>query len=287
MGSGPIDLRRVIAGKSPKLAQAVPDFLVRAFARLLHLRNLNRGLRLLDGNLGLDFVSGALDFFGVQVDSSGADVLEGLTRPVVVANHPLGGLDGLAILQEVGRIHRDIVSPVNEFLLAIPQLRGIFIPVHKLGAGRTALLPLVEAYRGDKAIVHFPAGLCSRLRGGAIRDLAWQKSFVTLARRYGRPVVPAHVSGRNSLRFYTLAKIRAALGLRFNIEMLLLVDEMFSQEGSRLRIEFGAPVDLGSGSAEEVARRIRREVYRLGDAHRTGESARDGSAARAGRERPA
>ncbi len=263
---GPIDLRTVVRNKSPGLAARIPETFLRAFGRLLHIRELNQGLRSLAHTSGLGFVDGALAYFGVETTVTGLNHLDGVGRPVVVANHPLGGLDGLALLQAVGRVKRELVSPVNEFLLAIPQLRELFLPVHKLGVGKTALFPLLDAYRSDKTIVTFPAGLCSRLRAGRIRDLSWQKSFVSLARKYGRPIVPAYIEGRNSMRFYLLAKTRAALGLRFNVEMMFLVDEMYRQKGRTISMTFGPPVDprsLEKGHDWEHARRLRAHVYGL------------------------
>lgn len=273
---GPIDLRVVVSNKSPGLSRRIPDTFLKAFGRLLHIRELNQGLRSLAHTSGLEFVHGALAYFGVHTAVTGLQHLDGVDRPVVVANHPLGGLDGLAILQAVGRVKGDLASPVNEFLLAIPQLRTLFLPVHKLGVGKTALAPLLDVYRSDKTIVTFPAGLCSRLRGGRIRDLTWQKSFVALARKYDRPIVPAYIDGRNSMRFYVLAKIRAALGISFNLEMMFLVDEMYRQKGQTLSIAFGAPIDsaaLERGRDWEHARRLRAHVYRLASGERAGERA--------------
>ena len=225
-----IDLRRVIAGKNRALLKIIPRPIVRYLERVIHVDELNRGLALLDGREGLSFL-------GVSVDVAGLENLDDAERPMVVANHPLGGLDGVALMHVVGS-NSDNVRLVE------------------------------NAFGSDTALVHFPAGLCSRKKGGLIRDMQWQKSFVVRSRRYQRDVVPVHADGRNSQFFYNLARLRRWFGLRFNVEMLYLADEMFKQSGNTIRLTFGRPIRWSTlhdrRSSWEWARRLRAHVYRVG-----------------------
>ena len=259
-----IDLKEVIHEKAPTLK--IPQALLTVLGRIIHLRELNRGLASVEGTEGLDFVDAALRFFNLSYSLQGIPVQD-IERPVFVSNHPLGALDGLALIGAVGRSYGTVLCPANDFLGYIPHLKSLLIPVNKHGSKKRTRAPLMEAFESDTPIVTFPAGLCSRMRGGRVRDLKWQKSFVTLSKRYKRTIVPVFTSGRNSWRFYAAAKIREGLGLRFNAEMILLVDEMFRQRNKHLYSVVGRPIAASALSQDigdwEWARRIRKLVYRL------------------------
>ena len=153
---------------------------------------------------------------------------------------PLGGLDGLVFIYELSKHFREIKFPVNDILTNIKNLSGIFLPVNKHGAqARDVALKIEEAYASDCQILYFPAGLCSRKKRGVIKDLQWQKSFITKSIQHKRDIVPAFFSGRNSDFFYNLANFRKMTGLKANIEMLYLADEMFRQKGKEIDLVFG------------------------------------------------
>lgn len=260
-----INIRRLIAGRNEGLARIMPRFAYRCLERMLHVSELNDVLYRLRDFWGVSFAQGVLGLFGVNVRVSGTEELEQLSRPIVAANHPLGGLDGMALMVAVSEVHPEILVPANDFLLQIPNLAELFVPVNKLGSNAAFTRAVHAAYGSQKALVTFPAGLCSRRKGGRIRDLPWQKSFVSQARRQDRPIVLAHIDGHNSDLFYSLANLRRWFGLGFNLEMLLLVDEMFKQRGRSLHIQFSRPIvpkELDASRSEyEWAQFLRRRVY--------------------------
>jgi putative hemolysin len=162
----------------------------------------------------------------------------------------------------------NIKFPVNDLLTFLKNLNGIFLGINKHGAqGRAAILKLEEAYASDCQILYFPAGLCSRKIKGEIRDLTWQKSFITKAIQYERDVVPLHFSGKNSNFFYNLSNIRMRLGIKTNFEMLYLPDEMFRQKGKEISLIFGKPISWrsfdNSRSHAEWAEEVKKISYRL------------------------
>jgi putative hemolysin len=228
---------------------------------------LNKALNKHKDKYGLEFFEVILNDFGVNIAVKGEENLLKSERFVVVANHPLGGLDGIALMQAVGRIRPDIVSPANDFLMHLPNLRSLFIPVNKHGSNATNIAVFNETFASDKTIVYFPAGLCSRKTGGEILDLEWKKTFLSKARAYNRDILPVHISGRNSGFFYNLANFRKWLGLKANIEMLFLVDEMFKQKNKDIVITFGKPVELSTftkkHSDQKWAELLRSHVYKL------------------------
>ena len=243
----PIDFREIFNAKVPKLMDRMPNWLFRKIQKLLHEDDINEIMTKYADRQGLDFINAVVDDFNLDLVLNGIDNLMASDRIVVASNHPLGGLDGIALIGAVGNHRGETLTPVNDFLMFVPNLRPIFIPVSKVGsatANREESAKLFnETFAGDATICYFPFGLCSRkTKGGKIQDLDWKKTFVTKAKAYGRDIVPVHIEGRNSNFFYNLARLRKKLKIKANIEMAFLVDEFFKQRNKQLTISFGKPI---------------------------------------------
>jgi 1-acyl-sn-glycerol-3-phosphate acyltransferase len=235
-----IDVREVLSSKNPRLGKLIPSFAINYLKRIIHENELNEFFGRFGHLRDVALVEASLDFFKIRYDLIGKENIPSSGRYIFVSNHPLGGLDGVIFMYELSRHFNDIKFPVNDILTSIRNLSGIFIPVNKHGAqGRDAARVLEEAYASDCQILYFPAGLCSRKKKGVICDLQWQKNFIVKAVRHKRDIVPAFFSGRNSEFFYNLARLRNLLGIRANIEMLYLPDEMFRQRGKKITLVFG------------------------------------------------
>jgi len=263
-----IDVEKLIAGKSPRLARLLPRFVIRYLKRIIHEDIINKHLHDHRDYYGLDFVNASLDHFGVRLIVHGLEHLDTEDRILVAANHPLGGLDGLGLMAAVGLKKPDLVFPVNDLLLYLPNLRDWFVPVNKHGTHpKEAVKFLEEVMASEKTVLYFPAGLVSRRRRGIIADLEWKKTFVTKAKKYKRKIVPVYIDGENSKFFYNLANLRKFLRIKTNIEMLYLVDEMYKQYNKEINIFIGKPMqnnDLPAGMKdEELASHIRSLVYNL------------------------
>ncbi|MDR3127226.1 MAG: 1-acyl-sn-glycerol-3-phosphate acyltransferase [Tannerellaceae bacterium] len=239
-----IDVRAVLHTKAPHIERRLPRFLIDYLIRIVHQHEINHILRLYHDRDGVAFMYALLDYFDIHLDIRGEEHIPPEGRFIFASNHPLGGMDGICLSAVIGsRFDGKIRYPVNDLLLALPNLRSIFIPVNKHGRqDRDAVRQMEEAYASDNQIVTFPAGKCSRRKHGRIMDVEWQKSFVRKAIEYRRDIIPVHFSGRNSDFFYRLANIRTALGIPLNIEMLFLADEMFRAKHSRFGIRFAAPI---------------------------------------------
>jgi len=262
-----IDIERVIAGKNPRLLRVIPKFLIRYLKRVIHQDTLNEALHRHRNEMGLEFVAAILDEFKVKVVVKGEENLLSADRFVAVSNHPLGGLDGMALMLAIGKVREDFVVPSNDFLMHLPNMRSLFIPVNKHGSNADNIGPFNDAFSSEKAILYFPAGLCSRKIKGNIIDLDWKKTFLSKAKKYNRSILPVHISGRNSNFFYNLANLRKWLGLKANIEMLYLVDEMFRQSNKEIVITFGKAIPAATFDRRmndnAWASLIREHVYKL------------------------
>lgn len=266
-----VDINAVLASKSERLAKFTPKFVVNWLKRVVHQDDLNSILEFSDGALDVDFADKVLQWLNVKSNVKFTDrgSLDPQGRYIFVSNHPLGGLDGLIMISILGKLMGKIKFVVNDLLLNVVPMRGLFVPVNKHGRmGREYGEMIHNAYASDSQILYFPAGLCSRLINGEIKDLQWQRNFLKQAKRYNRDIVPVHFNGRNSNFFYRLAKIRKALGIKFNIEMIFLPDEMFRQKNSTFEITIGTPIPISaidsSRTLDEWCGVIRDECYKLG-----------------------
>jgi len=265
-----IEIREVIRKKSPKLAKWIPKPILRYLERTLHQDEINYIMTKYHDRFGLDFVDSLLDELGVEVELEGVENIPLEDSVIFASNHPLGGLDGVAFMQAIGRYRRDVKFLVNDILMNIRNLEPLFIPVNKLGGqSKSAIAAIEEAYASDHALLVFPAGLVSRKIEGEVVDLEWKKSFISKAKKYRKDIVPVYIEGRNSNFFYNLAKWRAKIGLQANIEMLYLPDEMFSQKGKKIKIRVGKRISFTqfdkSKNERQWAADVKQQVYAMAD----------------------
>ncbi len=238
-----IDVDRILYSKNARLSRMVPRFITNWLKRIVHQDELNAFLNEYGHLHDAELIGTFLTHFQISYNIFGSENIPKTGRNFFVSNHPLGGLDGLVFIYELSKYYKELRFPVNDILTSIDSLSGIFLPVNKHGLqGRDAALKIEEAYASDSQILYFPAGLCSRKKKGVIKDLTWHKSVIAKAVQHKRDVIPAFISGRNSDFFYSLSNLRKAIGIKTNIEMLYLPDEMFKQKGKEISLVFGAPI---------------------------------------------
>ncbi len=263
-----IDIRGLIASKNPRLAKWIPGFIIRYLKRILHEDTINWHLNEYKDAMGLDFVHATLHHFGGKLMVCGLENLDTNDRLLIASNHPLGGLDGLSLMASVGLKKTNLVFPVNDLLLNLPNLKDWFIPVNKHGTNpKEAVKMLDDVMASEKTILFFPAGLVSRKKKGKISDLEWKKTFVQKAKKHNRKIVPVYIDGQNSKFFYNLANLRKFFRIKTNIEMLYLVDEMYKQYNKDITVYVGKPLDvkdLPAGMNDgQLAEHIKSIVYEL------------------------
>lgn len=237
-----VDIDKVLKEKATKLYRWLPRFAINWLKRKLHEQEINAAMIKLKDYRGLDFNARSLETIGARVESVHPERVPSTGKITVVSNHPLGGLDGMALIKAVGEVRPDVSFFVNDILKNVSNYGDIFVAVNKVGTVTTSSLRTMEdVFRGGGAVLIFPAGLVSRKQNGLVRDLKWRKSFVTQSIDHKRTVVPVFIEGENSKFFYNFAMWRKRLGIKANIEMLFLPDEMFSANKKDIRIHFGKP----------------------------------------------
>lgn len=238
-----IDVDKVLKDKNPKLSKLLPGFVFSYLKKIIHQDEINEILSQYGHLGGLEFANAILNYMKISYTVKGTENIPEKGRFLFASNHPLGGLDGIVFIDAVGKIFPDIKFPVNDLLLNMKSFEGLFLPVNKHGRQAKESARLIEeAYASNAQILYFPAGLCSRKQGGEIKDLEWKKNFLVKVIKHNRDIIPVHFSGRNSNFFYKLANLRKFTGIKANIEMLYLPDEMIKQKGKDLVISFGPPI---------------------------------------------
>jgi putative hemolysin len=263
-----VNIDEVIRGKSERLHRWLPHFAVNYLKRIVHQEEVNDILRRYHGKSGIDFSNGLMDEFNVQFEVHNEEKIPQQTNLIIASNHPLGGFDGLALISLISRYHKNIKFPVNDLLMNVPNLRDIFIPINTTGSKSIQLArQFEEAFASENVILYFPAGLCSRKINGKIQDLPWKKTFVSKAKEFKRDILPLYFEGKNSNFFYNLANIRKKIGIKANIEMLYLCDELFRQKNSTYKIYVGDLIPYSQLDAKKTdyqwAQEIRENVNSL------------------------
>lgn len=255
-----IDIEQVIRSRFPK----APRLLTRFIKRLLHQDFLNGFFR--QGYAGIEFCHEALKYLNVKIEVEGT-IPEGGPY-TFVSNHPLGGIDGLALLDLIGTGSRDVRLLGNDFLTAVKGLAPMIVPINKVGMQSRSLKSNIDqAFSSDVNMLVCPAGKVSRLTDGVIQDQKWTKTFLQKSIETRRDIVPIHFIGENSRRFYRIGRMEKFFKLRFPLGMLFLPDEMYRAQGSTYRVVIGQPISYktfdSSRSLNDWAQDIRKTVYEL------------------------
>ncbi|MBN7810577.1 1-acyl-sn-glycerol-3-phosphate acyltransferase [Algoriphagus sp. H41] len=267
-----IDIEKAIRSKNPKLLKWMPGFLLGYVKRVTHEEWLNSIVNKHPNKKGLDFADALISEFGMDVRLIGGENIPKTGGVILASNHPLGGMDGIAFMHAIGKVRPDVRFLVNDLLMSFDNFEPIFVPVNKHGANsKLANQRIEEAYANGHAVLIFPAGLVSRKQEGEIRDLQWKKSFISKAKKYKLDILPCHIGGRNSEFFYNLANWRKKIGIKANIEMFWLVDEMYKQRGKKVEIRIGKPLSPDFFTPEKTemqwAEYMKGLVYKLGEGH--------------------
>ena len=242
-----VDVRKVFGEKNPRIAKLLPGFIYRYIERIVHQDFINDFLSRNSGKSGIDFIHAIFDEFNTKIIIKGEDNIPRNGRYIFASNHPLGGFDGIILIDTVTRYLGVSKFLANDILMNLRVLNDVFIPINHHGAqSRESVLLQDKVYRSDLQILTFPSGMVSRKIKGVVTDLEWKKNFISKAIQYQRDIVPVHFSGKNSNFFYNLANIRTFLHVKWNLEMFFLVDESLKHRNSEITVSFGQPVSWKS-----------------------------------------
>lgn len=267
-----IDIDEIVRGKTGAKARFVPRFVLSWLKRIIHQDEVNEFILGEGDKQGMPWLDDCMEYLGTTLNVKGLENLPDDSDGrlfTFVSNHPLGGPDGVALGHLLGhRYDGRIKYLVNDLLMNLHGLAPFFVPINKTGKQSRNFPQLVEAvFNSPNHIIMFPAGLCSRRINGQIHDLPWQKTFITKSVETRRDIVPIRFNGRNSDFFYRIANVGKRLGLKFNIAMLYLVDELYKNRGKTFDVTIGKPIPYStfdkSRKPQEWAAYVEDIVYKL------------------------
>lgn len=264
-----IDMELALQEKIPDIYKKIPGVLIRLMEKVIRQDDMNRMIHESSHLNGIPLVDWVLDQFGVNIVVKGKKLIPKKGRYIYPANHPIGSLDGLAIVSVVAKIHPLIKFVANDLLRVIKGFDSISLYIARFGQinRRNAIL-INKTLASEAQLLVQPAGTVSKRNPVKISDLAWNKFFIHKAIQYKRDVIPVHVQARNSRLFYNIASFRKIFRIKSNLEMFLLPREMFNKSGKTITITFGIPIAYktfdDSRTHLEWAQKVREYVYVLG-----------------------
>ena len=237
--------------------------LLRTVGRLVGLDQVDGFLRSHGHLRDFAFIRAALAHVGAdcRVDERAHAAIPATGRLLIVANHPSGALDALALLDAVGRVRRDVRIVANDVLALLEPLEDLLLPVRVFGGhtGADRLRAIGQALAREECVIVFPAGEVSRLGLRGVRDSRWRQGFARFARHAGAPVLPVHIRARNSALFY------GASALYKPAATALLARELFHRRAQRIVLTIGRTIALDPTRPDaELVRQVRRALYALG-----------------------
>ncbi len=263
-----IDVEKLIHSKNPKLKKWLPGFIIRYLKKILHEDEVNHFLENHKNDSGHEFCEAAVNHLDMKVVVNGIERIPKVGPVVITMNHPLGGMDAVAFIHALKNHRKDLKFIVNDVLMHLTNLQPFFVGVNKYGRNeKSARIQIMELFESDHAICIFPAGLVSRKSKGIVQDLEWKKTFMTYALKYQIPILPVYIEGELSNFFYRLSNFRKFFGIKANVEMLYLANELFKQRNKTITFEVGALIDTSQLDATKgdhlLAQEIKSEVYQI------------------------
>jgi 1-acyl-sn-glycerol-3-phosphate acyltransferase len=263
-----IDVKQLIKSKNPTLAKWLPGFLLNYLRKILHEEEINQFIRANKDYHNHDFCNRIIALFGIKVRINGLENIPINGGVIVAMNHPLGGMDAIAFIHAIHQRRPDVRFIVNDLLLHLENLKDLFVGVNKHGRSALSARKVIDdAFKGNDVIGIFPAGLVSRRKKGMVKDLEWKKTFFHYGLKYKQPIIPVHIEGSLSSFFYRLSNVREGLGIRVNVEMLYLADELYRQKGKTITFTVGHAIDplvfFPKLSERERAQKVKEVVYSL------------------------
>lgn len=267
-----IDIEALIQSKNPRLLRWLPNFVLRFLKKKLHQDELNAFLAE-NGHLkDHEFCQAVIDYFQIDIAVHGLENVPTTGGAILALNHPLGGMDGVALIHALRHTRLDVAVIVNDLLLNIEQLSNLFVGVNKFGRNHEGVRHSIRsAFEKEQALIIFPAGMVTRIHYGQIIEPEWKKTFVSYARVLQRPIVPIYIEGALSNTFYRVNRWRKRLGIKANLEMFLLADEMYKQKNGKITFHIGKPLypkDLPQDLDDlDTANWVKNHVYSLKSTH--------------------
>ncbi|BCD98252.1 GNAT family N-acyltransferase [Marinagarivorans cellulosilyticus] len=266
-----LDVEQTVNSRFPLFLANKPSVVRKSALRLLKRMAYQNSVNdFLASNIdkgGFEFIDAVFDYFDFSYSVSARDKanIPAEGRVVIVANHPIGTLDGLALLKLIGEVRSDVKVLANDVLASIDALAELIIPLDNM-AGGSALLSyknVQAALSQEQAVIVFPSGEVSRARPSGVKDGAWKSGFLHFSRKACAPILPVYIGAKNSLLFYSASMLFKPFGTA------LLPREMFNKRSQTIKFKVGALISPAALSTDKLrdkalVKRLRKYIYNVG-----------------------
>ncbi|MBD3830343.1 MAG: lysophospholipid acyltransferase family protein, partial [Arcobacter sp.] len=258
-----IDIQKEIEKKFPKIKEKenfLKKSLFKIAKKIVHEDSINQFLSQNSHLKGFEFVDAVLDYFDFDYTASSNDFQNIPTsgKVVIIANHPLGGLDALCLLRLISQVRKDVKIVANDFLAGFEALNSLLIPIdnYKIRQSKNDIKKIYEALNNEEAVIIFPAGEVSRATTKGIKDPIWNKGFLSFAQNTNSPILPIFLDAKNSKTFYTISVINKTFST------LLLSHEMFKKKSKRINIKIGQIIPNENITPKGIDKKFLLNLYR-------------------------
>ncbi|CAA6814650.1 MAG: Putative hemolysin [uncultured Sulfurovum sp.] len=212
------------------------------------------------------YVESIVDYFDISVSLKTNELtrIPAYGRTVIIANHPLGALDAMALIHLLKDVRKDIKIVANSFLYQFDNLRDIIIPVDNVHGkmDKETVKRIYKSLEAEEAVIIFPSGEVSRAKAHGIKDTPWKSGFLKIASKMQAPILPIYISAKNSKNFYLLSMINRSLATA------TLPHEMFKAKGKTIEFKIGKAIAFESYSrvsisTKETVKLLRKHFYKV------------------------
>jgi putative hemolysin len=223
-----------------KLPQTIRKVIISLFKKMFHEEEINKFL-LEHKNLdAFSFIESILDYFNldIAINKNQLTRIPSYGKVVIIANHPLGALDSLALLHVLSDIRKDVKIVASNFLSGFENLNEILIPIENIKGkmDRASVEAIYSALKKEQAVIIFPSGEVSRARPNGIKDTKWRSGFLKVAQKMQAPILPIYINAKNSKAFYLISMINKSLATA------TIPHEMFKYQGKKIAFSIGKSI---------------------------------------------
>ena len=257
---------KIIDEKKIYFYKKLPNFIQNFIKSLLYEKEVNELLFLYKDEPPKQFFTKIIDHLQISINLDYKYKLDQNKRYIFVCNHPTGILDGIVILKTLSE-NFDCRIIANDIISNLHNLDKILLPIDWIGSmSKKQALKIIETLESNKQLILFPAGEVSKITSFKIQDNKWNNFFIKKAKQYNRDIVPIYISGHNSIWFYLIYIIRYSFRIKFNLEMFLLIHELFNKQKHTINLKFGNPISFQSLKNKNINKecnRIQKAIYCL------------------------
>jgi putative hemolysin len=205
-----------------------------------------------------------------DVEVAGLEHLPRNGPAIVVANHPTGIADGIVLHHVLAPLRPDLYIYTNrDVLRVLPQLADLVAPVEwrpekrSHAKARETMEFTLQAIEDGRLGVIFPSGRLAKRHGLRLVERPWMATAATLARKHALPVIPLHISARNSALFYLFDLIHPTL------RDITLFHEVLNKGRQPFRVTLGKPIagERLPQRSDEAIEELRAATLALGGRH--------------------